>query len=54
MKAQLQRIGFVAVAMAGMVYATAALADDATNQKIVEYYRRKSNLPPEVAVTVSD
>lgn len=54
MKAQLQRIGFVAVAMAGMVYATAALADDATNQKIVDYYRRKSNLPPEVVVTVTN
>jgi protein-disulfide isomerase len=32
--------------------ATAALADDASNQKIIEYYRRKSNLPPEVQVTV--
>jgi protein-disulfide isomerase len=36
------------------VAATAALADDATNQKIIEYYRRKSNLPPEVEVKVSD
>lgn len=54
MKAQLQRIGFLAVAVAGMAYATAALADDATNQKIIDYYRRKSNLPPEVAVTVTN
>jgi len=34
------------------IAATAALADDATNQKIIEYYKRKSNLPPEVQVTV--
>ncbi|HSP96812.1 MAG TPA: DsbA family protein [Candidatus Dormibacteraeota bacterium] len=54
MKAQLQRIGFVAVALAGMAYATAALADDAANQKIIDYYRRKSNLPPEVTVTVTN
>jgi protein-disulfide isomerase len=53
-KAQLQRIGFVAVALAGMAYATAALADDAANQKIIDYYRRKSNLPPEVTVTVTN
>lgn len=31
---------------------TAALADDAANAKIVEYYRRKSNLPPEVEIKV--
>lgn len=54
MKAHLQRIGFLAVALAGMVYATAALADDAANQKVIDYYRRKSNLPPEVTVTVSN
>ena len=54
MKAQLQRIGVVAAVLAGMVSATAALADDATNQKIVDYYRRKSNLPPEVQVTVTN
>ena len=35
MKAQLQRIGFVALAMAGMAYGTAALADDAINQKVI-------------------
>ena len=54
MKAQLQRIGFVALAMAGMAYGTAALADDAINQKVIEYYRRKANLPPEVVVTVTN
>lgn len=31
-----------------------ALADDAANAKIVEYYRRKSNLPPEVEIKVTD
>jgi protein-disulfide isomerase len=32
----------------------AALADDAANAKIIEYYRRKSNLPPEVEIKVTD
>ena len=54
MKAQLQRIGVLAAVLAGMACATAALADDATNQKIVDYYRRKSNLPPEVVATVTN
>jgi protein-disulfide isomerase len=43
--------GLLAVASIG---ATAALADDAANQKIIDYYRRKSNLPPEVEVKVTD
>lgn len=54
MKAQLQRIGALAVVLGGMACATAALADDATNQKIIDYYRRKSNLPPEVQAQVSN
>jgi protein-disulfide isomerase len=35
------------------VETTAALADDAANQKIIEYYRRKSNLPPEVEAKIT-
>ena len=54
MKAQLQRIGVLAAVLVGMAYATVSLADDAANQKIIEYYRRKSNLPPEVVVTVTN
>ena len=53
MKVQLQR--FIAAGiLAAAAWAPVARADDATNQKIVEYYRRKSNLPPEVTVTVTD
>jgi len=33
---------------------TAALADDAANQKIIDYYRRKQNVPPEVTITLTD
>ena len=54
MKVQLQRIGVLAVVLVGMAYATVSLADDAANQKIIEYYRRKSNLPPEVVVSVTN
>ena len=49
MKTTLQRIGLTAIFIAG---ATAAMADDATNQKIIDYYKRKANLPPEVTATV--
>ena len=41
------------LAVAG-IEATLALADDAANQKIVDYYRRKSNLPPDVEAKVTD
>ena len=34
--------------LAGLASTGHSLADDAANQKIIEYYRRKSNLPPEV------
>jgi protein-disulfide isomerase len=30
------------------------MADDASNQKVIDYYRRKSNLPPEVQATIVD
>jgi protein-disulfide isomerase len=50
----MQRIGVAAAVLFGMACATVALADDATNQKIIDYYRRKSNLPPEVIATVTD
>jgi len=43
--------GLLAVAS---LAATAALADDAANQKIIDYYRRKSNLPPEVDVKLTE
>jgi len=48
----LQR-GIAAAALAAFVWAPVALADDAANAKIVDYYRRKANLPPEVTATVS-
>lgn len=54
MKSQMQRVGVVAAVLFGMACATVALADDAANQKIIDYYRRKSNLPPEVTATVTD
>lgn len=55
MKAHVQWSRLVVVAvLAGMASATAALADDAANQKIIEYYRRKSNLPPEVTASISN
>ena len=51
------RVGrFVLAALLGVITAqvTAALADDPMNQKIIDYYRRKQNLPPEVEATVSN
>ncbi len=55
MKAQRIRFGRSVVALtllAGLAGATVALAADATYDQIVEYYRRKSNLPPDVGATV--
>ncbi|MEO8602203.1 MAG: thioredoxin domain-containing protein [bacterium] len=53
MKVQLQRI-IAAGALAAMAWVPVALADDASNAKIIEYYRRKSNLPPEVEAKVTE
>lgn len=36
------------------VEATAVRADDASNQRIIDYYRRKSNLPPNVDVKITE
>jgi len=52
-KVQLQRI-IAAAALAVIAWTPVALADDAANAKIIEYYRRKSNLPPEVEAKVID
>ena len=41
---------FSALALAG----TARGADDATSKKLIEYYRRKANVPPAAAVEVKD
>jgi protein-disulfide isomerase len=49
----LQRI-IAAGALAVIAWTPVALADDAANAKIIEYYRRKSNLPPEVEAKVID
>ncbi len=51
---RLSRFWLAALLAVASVEVTAALADDAANQKIVDYYRRKSNLPPEVEVKVTD
>ena len=48
------RIWLAALLAVAAVEATAALADDAANQKIIDYYRRKSNLPPEVEAKITD
>ncbi|MDX2165448.1 MAG: thioredoxin domain-containing protein [Deltaproteobacteria bacterium] len=53
MKAHVQRY-IAAGVLAALAWAPVALADDATNAKIIDYYRRKSNLPPEVTVTVTN
>jgi len=50
----LLRIWLAALLAVISVEVTAAMADDAANQKIIEYYRRKSNLPPEVEAKVTD
>ncbi|MGE0520273.1 MAG: DsbA family protein [Candidatus Binatia bacterium] len=55
MKADRKRLGLFLVAvgfLGGVAAATAALAADASYQQIVDYYRRKSNLPPDVTATV--
>ena len=53
MKAQVQRF-IAAGVLAALGWAPVALADDAANAKIIDYYRRKSNLPPEVTATVTE
>jgi protein-disulfide isomerase len=35
-------------------FAAARAADDATSKKLVEYYRRKANIPPSTSVEVKD
>jgi protein-disulfide isomerase len=52
-KAQVQRF-IAAGVLAALGWAPVALADDAANAKIIDYYRRKSNLPPEVTATVTE
>lgn len=56
MKARI-RFGVSKIGLAAMLaalLAAPAMADDAANQKIVDYYRRKANLPPEVTATVKN
>lgn len=53
MNAHLQR-GIAATALALVAWTPLALADDATNAKIIDYYRRKANLPPEVTATLTE
>src|SRR5262249_21129569 len=48
------KIWLAALLAMAPVAATVALADDAANQKIIEYYRRKQNVPPEVEITITD
>ena len=53
------RVGLSRVLLAALlavvsVEVTAALADDAGNQKIIDYYRRKQNVPPEVEITITN
>ena len=55
MKAQnMSRVGLAALLAIMAVQATAAMADDATNQKIIDYYRRKNNVPPGVEATITN
>src|SRR6185295_10497110 len=44
----------ILVAGASLLFAisTANAADDAESNKLIEYYRRKSNVPPNAAITV--
>src|SRR5713101_1425874 len=44
---------FVVLAFAGW-YGVARAADDAVTKKLVEYYRRKANVPPSAQVEVKD
>jgi protein-disulfide isomerase len=54
-KAQnMSRVGLAALLAIVAVQATAAMADDATNQKIIDYYRRKNNVPPGVEATITN
>jgi protein-disulfide isomerase len=52
-KAQLQRIGFVAVGRAARAYGTAALADAATQQKIIDYNPPDAKIPGAKQATLS-
>jgi len=45
---------FVLLASAGGWVAAAHAAEDATTKKLVEYYRRKANVPPSAQVEVQD
>jgi protein-disulfide isomerase len=47
------RLWLIALLAASALQVTAALADDATNGKIIEYYRRKQNVPPEVEAKIT-
>ena len=49
----MSRVLLAALLAVVCVETTAALADDAANLKIIEYYRRKSNLPPEVEAKIT-
>jgi len=51
---RVSKVWLAALLAVGCVQATAALADDAANQKIIDYYRRKQNVPPEVEITIVD
>ena len=48
--ASLLAVGLVSITVVSGLRA----ADDATTARIADYYRRKSNLPPEVTITVTD
>ncbi len=48
------RVWLAALLAVVFVQATAALADDATNQKIIDYYKRKNNVPPGVDATITE
>jgi len=51
---RVSKVWLAALLAIGCVQATAALADDAASQKIIDYYRRKQNVPPEVEITIAD
>jgi len=50
---RVSRVWLAALLAVGCVEATAALADDAANQKVIDYYRRKANLPPAVEIKIT-
>ena len=49
----LSRVWLAALLAVVCIDVTAALADDATNQKVIDYYRRKNNVPPAVEATIT-